>query len=404
MRLEIIVDNEEPLIFPLKKSTIFIGASASCDIVLNTSGVSRKHVAVVNESDNFYVIDQGSTNGSYINEERLVPGRKVEFTSFFPVRLGDNVLLTLLSDEDSHEGFINLVLPAPEAEKPDLSASRSESTTMISLKDLKSASTEGLVKKRKENIARRKTQAAKPAPMKSKDKSRMLSTQIMAFLLIGVAFYYNFYMIEPVVEEAPAVVGEVTKAQEVLPATPAVAPGVAKIDPSDYVAKSIIPGMIHDLKCTSDLEKYLCGAITGANVNPYGVVQIGSTVVVMVDGSPYFARASKIIEKTPPRFAPSSDPALPPTQVPPSQKDFDSVVHALFVAKAVPADLNVELLKDFKIFIALFKSQTEVSSVAPLTPEALMKLKTQLNDKDLQRADEKGKAVLFYLDFLISPY
>ena len=101
MRLEVLVVNGDVQVFPLNRPKIIIGSGESSDIVLKTEGVSRKHVFVLVEDDQYYVVDQGSTNGTFINEERLQPGKKVEFTSFFPVRLGENVLLTLLSDDES---------------------------------------------------------------------------------------------------------------------------------------------------------------------------------------------------------------------------------------------------------------------------------------------------------------
>jgi len=45
--------------------------------------VSRRHTSVEREGDNFYVVDQGSTNGTKLNGRRLIPKQKQ------PLRDGD---------------------------------------------------------------------------------------------------------------------------------------------------------------------------------------------------------------------------------------------------------------------------------------------------------------------------
>jgi pSer/pThr/pTyr-binding forkhead associated (FHA) protein len=103
MRLEISIEHEKNRIYPLNKlknSVLTIGSHHDCDIQLSVEGVSRRHIQIITQGEEFFALDLGSTNGSYINEERLMPGQKVPFTSFFPIRLGAFVLLTLLSDED----------------------------------------------------------------------------------------------------------------------------------------------------------------------------------------------------------------------------------------------------------------------------------------------------------------
>src|SRR5665647_2055045 len=110
MRIEILLGSDDPIIYPLNKPKLIIGSDPACDIVIPGVSVSRKHLVIETERDTFYAIDQGSSNGSYLNEERLVPGRKVEFTSFFPIRLGDNILITLLSNEES-ENSLNANIP-----------------------------------------------------------------------------------------------------------------------------------------------------------------------------------------------------------------------------------------------------------------------------------------------------
>jgi hypothetical protein len=101
MRIEITVEGQEPFTHKLTKDKTLLGSGSECDILVEAEGLSRKHVMILAEGDQFFVVDQGSTNGAFINEERLVPGQRASFTSFFPIRLGAHVTVALLSDEES---------------------------------------------------------------------------------------------------------------------------------------------------------------------------------------------------------------------------------------------------------------------------------------------------------------
>ena len=390
MRLEVLVDSEDPLIFPLNKPKIVIGSSETCDIVLNTSGVSRKHMIVQVEGENFYVIDQGSTNGSYINEERLVPGRRVEFTSFFPVRLGDNVLLTLLSDEEAgDQSLSSFTIPVRESQPVKTVGSE---TTMISLKDLQAKSTETLVKKRQETLVRKKV-ASKPAPKKNDDKSRMRVVKVVALLMLGAAAYYNFFFIE-----RTSTVTQVEKVEEIspedLPAPVAAPAPFAKVDSADFLAKNRFIGMLNDLKCTIDLEKSLCDSVAGAGIAPWGVVQIGSSIGIMVDGSSFFTEARSFFKDLP-----ANAPLTPELE---SKLYF--VAHLLFIQKAWPKDFNFEPYKDLKLFVALFNNPTEVGTVAAYAPETLKKLTEVLKPQILESAKRFGVQRLDFLNVYFSHY
>ena len=184
MRIEILVDGEDPKIYPLDRSKIVVGSHESCDININHTSISRKHLVIVAKDEKFFVADQGSMNGSYINEHRLVPGSSTEFTSFFPVRLGDNVLVTLLSDEDAQE-------LGPDSDYNTKNDSGSpigdESTKMISLKDLHKSNTSDLVKKRTDTITKRRTTPKKAVPEKKKPQN----SNVLIFFIVLI-FYISF--------------------------------------------------------------------------------------------------------------------------------------------------------------------------------------------------------------------
>jgi hypothetical protein len=85
------------------KNVISIGRSTSCDIQITADGVSRSHLEVRQGASGPKVIDLGSTNGSFINGERLAPNQEHSFNSFFPVKLGHLVSVYLVDNEESQE-------------------------------------------------------------------------------------------------------------------------------------------------------------------------------------------------------------------------------------------------------------------------------------------------------------
>jgi pSer/pThr/pTyr-binding forkhead associated (FHA) protein len=85
-------------VYPLLKNEITIGRDINNEIVINDSEISRRHCRLVMSGEGYLVEDLGSTNGTWINEQRLTgPHDLVPGESF---RLGDNVVL-----EYGLEGF-----------------------------------------------------------------------------------------------------------------------------------------------------------------------------------------------------------------------------------------------------------------------------------------------------------
>ena len=58
-------------VFPLSGDIIIIGREAENGIVINDAEISRKHTQLVYQGGKFIVTDLGSTNGTFVNGQRL---------------------------------------------------------------------------------------------------------------------------------------------------------------------------------------------------------------------------------------------------------------------------------------------------------------------------------------------
>jgi pSer/pThr/pTyr-binding forkhead associated (FHA) protein len=76
-------------IIELDKSEIFIGRDIANDIVFNDAEVSRKHAQLTLEGDRYKIEDLNSTNGTYINGQRLIGPHVLAIGEI--IMFGDNV-------------------------------------------------------------------------------------------------------------------------------------------------------------------------------------------------------------------------------------------------------------------------------------------------------------------------
>jgi hypothetical protein len=84
---DVIVD-EGFLVFPIKKTktgpfatTVLVGRSASNDVAVPHSSVSKLHARISIKPDGLYLSDAGSSNGTVVNARKLRPSEEVKLAS-----------------------------------------------------------------------------------------------------------------------------------------------------------------------------------------------------------------------------------------------------------------------------------------------------------------------------------
>ncbi len=86
--LELIIklqDGIEEKYYRFQHSPIQIGRSILCNIPLADRYVSREHARILMKSDQYYLIDLGSLNGTLLNKTRLIPQQE------YPLSSGDTI-------------------------------------------------------------------------------------------------------------------------------------------------------------------------------------------------------------------------------------------------------------------------------------------------------------------------
>ncbi len=385
MRLEILIDNSEPQIYPLNKPKILIGSHESCDIVIEAVGVSRKHIAVLTENDNYYIIDQGSANGTYINDERLVPGNRVEFTSFFPVRISGNVLITLLSDGEADDlglskldSFVKQELSKPTKTKTTPSSSLQDATKAISLKDLQQTRTESLIKKRSD-LAQKKR--AEVPSKKMDDNKRMKVVFLVCLVAVGVASYWNLFLRPPEqpVDQLESSKNEAQKKD--VPTPEPTRPVFKLVDESSLLPVEKYPEILKNMPCTTDVEKYFCDKIK--SVERFSV-QVGTSLFVFFDGTDFITKARSSLPDV---------VSVDQTNIEKYYKDLLYVASLLYFFEQFPRDLDYNLFKDLNlIFVMKVKLQdgNYIYSTLAFHPESLEKFLSALDQRYFKASRKFG--------------
>jgi predicted component of type VI protein secretion system len=90
--------------FDLDKPVITLGREAGSDIVLEDPQVSRHHARLTLQAGGYVIEDLGSTNGTFINEQRLTGAQPINPGD--RLRLGDNVVLSVSGSLDVGETVV----------------------------------------------------------------------------------------------------------------------------------------------------------------------------------------------------------------------------------------------------------------------------------------------------------
>jgi two-component system cell cycle response regulator len=125
--------------FVLDSEKMVIGRGAECQVPMLDSSLSRAHAQVLKKDNGrFYVSDLDSTNGTYLNDQKLMPGKAIEVKNGDLLKMG-NLIFKFIGrgkiDNVFHKDILYL-------------ASRDDLTGTLNRVSLRSCLAEGLQKAR----------------------------------------------------------------------------------------------------------------------------------------------------------------------------------------------------------------------------------------------------------------
>jgi hypothetical protein len=77
-KLTLMLDRKTVQVYDLERPVIRVGRLAEMDIVIDNVSVSRRQAEIQREGDGWIVRDIGSSNGTFVNGERLTADRKLQ--------------------------------------------------------------------------------------------------------------------------------------------------------------------------------------------------------------------------------------------------------------------------------------------------------------------------------------
>jgi len=299
MRLEIIYPDAELQIYPILKDKIVIGSSETADLRITVDGISRRHVCILLENNRFYIADLNSLNGTYMNNERLIPGKKIEFNNLFPVMLSDSILISILDDEISEVNLPqeseNSLSNSPQSAPQD----KSDLTRVISLKDLEKGKTRNLIQERDKLRSLSKSKVKVKLTPAQKDKSRM--RRVLTFVLAIFVASFGYQLLSKKNTAKTKLSLKVTSSvREDSPIEKDMK--YTKITWSDFPKNEFFLNCFSQMKCTTEVEKKLCHIFPEIKDSFAGFFESAGKMIALLPLNEKYVDTIKVLpEKTPKR-------------------------------------------------------------------------------------------------------
>lgn len=292
MRLEVLADNKVAVIYVLNRPEIYIGSHENNDIVIASAEISKKHLKLTLTDDRkCFVVDLGSTNGSFINDERIVPGKREEFLMLTSLRLGDKVLLTLLDKDNG-----NLpVLPLRErfVEENKVQLADEDKTRVISLKTLQKTKTEKVKKKRLKKLEK---ELKKKKQVRS-DKRTLNNAFTTALVVLGLGWgAMNYFAYKR--KNRTTMAAKMKETQILIDDT------LESLD--ETIADVLIPRdelipiadiakYFEDVNCSLPDEAFYCKRMPRGSKKKNGALNYNGKLIIYIEQKEWLAKAKRLV-------------------------------------------------------------------------------------------------------------
>lgn len=239
--------------FSTAKNSVSIGRGNTCDIVLPYEGFSRRHAQIESVNGEIFVTDLGSTNGVYIDGERIPVSEKTAMQSFLNLQIGPAHQIEILDDEKATHSETTSSSPHSESTRSriqrPIDAGDKTKTTRMDPHFLKKP----VVKKEK-----------------GKAESSKLTMILFPLLIVGASLYYFLNRSE---EAGPVTTASVQATGPLVPLTE-----------TSFLTASMIDSLEKNKSCSAQLVQW-CREAGILETNSEGVVIEGKNLVVYMNMS-----------------------------------------------------------------------------------------------------------------------
>ncbi len=237
--------------FNLKKSSLLIGRSNDCDVVLPFEGFSRKHCQIDIEDGEIYLTDLKSANGVIVGGEKIIPEKKTAYKTFLSLQMGSAISVTI-SLEEATAGVAPHLATSPRPQ-----VSQDDSTRMS--KRAVSDHTKPHLQRRPEKKTVDKTEA---------ENKKFMG--LVFVVILAVAGYYFYSTQETTSEPSAEIAGPTTE----------VAPAPLE---TNFVSTNILLDSVGKQNCLSDKEKEWCSYLALNPEKKEGIVIKDDSVVAFLN-------------------------------------------------------------------------------------------------------------------------
>lgn len=396
MRLEVIADNKGAVVYVLNRPEVYIGSTDTNDIVIASSEISKKHLKlIITEDQKCFVIDQGSTNGTFINDERIVPGRREEFPLLSSIRLGDKVLLTLL-DKDRGD-LPELPLREQFVEENRIKIADEDKTRVISLKTLQKTKTEKVRKKARKSLE--KQLKKKKQVRKDRDtlnKAFFSAVMVMALAFAGMKIFdlakkrKNRHTIVGQMKETQIVIDDTLESIEEMAVDSVVADD--QLLPVAEIARHS-----EDVNCTLQEESFFCKRMPRGSRKHNGALNINDQLVLYLEQKEWLSKAQSLVAARTELMAQEKRPEPSATSVPEedetealspgesgavSMEMLNRIAFLIYLKEYLWAPLPAEYLgyNLYLVFYSHIGSEIQIESVLALKSKTIPKVVSRFSE------------------------
>lgn len=257
--------------FSTDKDLVIVGRGNTCDVVLPFEGFSRKHAQIELINGEIYVTDLGSTNGVFIDGQRIPASEKTQTQTFFNLQIGPAHQVEIIDDKASDAGpqYTTKEITGSDLKRESIRAAGSEHTKTTRM-DSKLLKTPSEIKK-SERVSHRGA-AARSASQSTQSKAPMA---LVAVLVVAAGIYY--FMSQNTEEAAPVTQSAQITGEPTVPLTE-----------TNFISAAMLESLSKNKTCEADKQSW-CKDAGILSSRQEGVLAEGKSLIVYMNMTPFLA-------------------------------------------------------------------------------------------------------------------